>query len=123
MTKQTTKRSEILMALRFANAKGVTNVELSKIALRYGGYLGKLYELGYVIEKESLGNGVYNYVLVEEPTEEVTSFTSAYELLVSAVEQRGSIDSTQLAEFINGLGLQVKYKAGTHQLLAKTVNA
>jgi hypothetical protein len=112
------KRQEILRALRNAGRRGLTNVELSKIALRYGGYLGKLYELGYEIKKEHLGNGLFNYVLVKEPEVERTEIPKAVDYLLEEVALRGEVTAEELGQLIENLGVTVRYKAGTHQKTA-----
>ena len=38
---------KVLTALRSVGKEGITNVELSKVNIRYGGYLGILYQQGY----------------------------------------------------------------------------
>lgn len=115
MSKLNAKHHEILAALRNAGRKGVPNYELSKIALRYGAYLGKLYELGYTISKESLGNGVYNYVLVKEPVQEKPELPKAEDVLLEFVALHGSVTQEQLSKLIEDLGVTIRYKAGTHQ--------
>lgn len=109
------KREEILVALRMAGRRGLTNADMSKLALRYGGYLGKLYEKGYVIEKTYLGNGIYNYVLVSEPQEENQELPKAVDVLLEWVALHGTVNQDELKNLIEEIGLSVRYKAGTHQ--------
>lgn len=108
------KREDILFVLRNSGRRGVTNVELSKIALRYGGYLGSLYEQGYKINKEHLGNGVFNYVLVSEPKGKVIEKPKALDLLIDTIGNK-FISGEDLVSMFEEIGLSVKYKAGTHQ--------
>lgn len=108
------KKDMILQALRNAGKYGVTNAELSKIALRYGGYLGKLYEEGYVIEKESLGDGLYNYVLIKEPSTIIVR-EKAINRLISEVSKRGTINSAELIAIMDEINVAVKYKANTYR--------
>lgn len=109
------KERQILDALRLADKSGVTNVELSKIALRYGGYLGSLYKKGYQIDKQSIGNNVYRYFLIKEPDVEFAEGMSAREKLIKAVEELGSVSSDSLNNILVDLGLTIRHKAGTHQ--------
>lgn len=109
------KRTDILVALRMAGHKGLTNVDLSKITLRYDGYLGKLYELGYVIEKTNLDNGLYNYVLTREPEVENYELPKAVDVLLEKVALRGSVTQEELSKLIENIGVSIRYKAGTHQ--------
>lgn len=108
------KKDMILQALRNAGKYGVTNAELSKIALRYGGHLGKLYEEGYVINKESLGDGLYNYVLIKEPSTIIVR-EKAINKLISEVSKRGTINSAELIAIMDEINVAVKYKANTYR--------
>lgn len=111
MKRQKNKREQILSELRL---RPRTNRELSEIALRYGGHLGKLYELGYKIKKESLGDGLYQYTLVEEPKHENHDRKKAKDILLSAIRQEEIIDADMLESMLENLGISVKYKAGTY---------
>lgn len=106
-------RSQILVALRSRGKAGITNAELSKIALRYGGYLGQLYKRGYKIKKESLGHGLNRYTLISEPEVETPTIESAYDLLLRRVEDEVIIDKDDLRLIMSELGIVVRYKAGT----------
>ncbi|ALA47921.1 hypothetical protein ABE137_12170 [Brevibacillus laterosporus] len=118
MSRLNLKHREILAVLRNAGRTGVPNYELSKISLRYGAYLGKLYEVGYVINKESFGNGIFNYTLVKEPQQEKPELPKAEDVLLKFVASHGSVTQEQLGKLIKELGVSVRYKAGTHQKLA-----
>jgi hypothetical protein len=108
------KKEQILNALRNAGEIGITNAQLSKIALRYGGHLGKLYEEGYKIDKESLGDGLYNYTLVSEP-ETIIIREKALDVLLSQVKELGSVSSEELYGLLNVNNISVKYKANTYK--------
>lgn len=58
--KKITAREKILKAL-INTPSGLTNNELIKIAQRFGARLSELYREGHIIEKTSLGEGVYLY--------------------------------------------------------------
>lgn len=108
------KTEQILNALRTAGLKGLTNSELSKIALRYGGSLGELYKKGYTISKESLGEGLYRYWLVSEPSVEAVR-EKAIDVLLSNVKSFGLVDAEQLLSIMNNSNIAVKYKANTYK--------
>jgi hypothetical protein len=93
--RQSNVRGKILDALRHAGNIGLTNVQLSKIGVRYGGHLGDLYKRGYVVDKENLGDGVYNYILVSEPEEEVIEHKSALDMLIEGVNKLGLVDGRE----------------------------
>jgi hypothetical protein len=117
MTKTTGKKSEqILNALRTAGESGVTNVELSKIALRYGGYLGTLYKQGYKVQTTHLGDGVFNYVLNYEP-KVIVERQSAMEVLLNAIDSfDGEVTKEELLSILQSKSIAVKYKANTYKL-------
>jgi len=106
-----TKRGQVLNYLRSCGQKGCTNIELSKIAIRYGGYLGALYDEGYNIHKEHLGDGVFRYTLVNEPPPNFKKRDKAIDKLVNAVESRGYIVAEEIVALLETEGLCVRYKA------------
>ncbi|AKQ08451.1 hypothetical protein PQE66_gp136 [Bacillus phage PBC2] len=108
------KREQILNVLRSAGSKGVTNAELSVTALRYGGSLGELYKLGYEIETESLGDGLYKYTLVSEP-ETLVKREKAIDLLLKEVEKQGMVSKNDLLAILENKNIAVKYKANTYK--------
>ncbi|WP_144472793.1 hypothetical protein [Bacillus pumilus] len=108
------KRGQVLNLLRRKGKDGATNGELSTVSLRYGGHLGRLYELGYKIKKEHLGDGVHLYTLIEEPSTEKREQKRALDVLIKAVEDEVSVDASLLREMIDDLGVSIRFKAGTH---------
>ncbi len=117
LKRQENKRQQILGLLRSKGLEGITNAELSKVALRYGGHLGKLYELGYKIRKDFLGEGLYKYTLVEEPSREQHDRKKAIDTLLNEVRKEEIIDAGMLETMLNNLGITVKYKANTYNNL------
>lgn len=116
MSRTNSKEVEILSLLRMAGAKGKTNKDLSMVALRYGGYLGNLYKKGYVIDKEDLGNGLFNYVLIKEPDENTVLVTqTAFEKLYNSISEKGVVSADQFMDLIDEVGVTIRHKAGTHQ--------
>lgn len=114
--RQDNKREQVLNMLRGRGLKGITNSELSAISLRYGGHLGKLYELGYKISKESLGEGLFNYILIEEPSREKHDNKKALDVLMSEIKKEEIIDAGMLETILNNLGIMVRYKPNTYNV-------
>lgn len=108
------KTEAILNVLRMAGDKGVTNVELSNIALRYGGNLGELYRDGYKIERTSLGNGVNKYTLISEP-KDIVKRDKAIDKLFLEINKVGTVDVKSLKEIMDRISVSVKYKANTYK--------
>lgn len=110
------KYEQILNALRQAGKIGVTNAELSKIALRYGGHLGRMYREGYEVDKQFLGDGLYNYTLISEP-KEIIKRQNALDKLLAEVDKFGStgVDTKTLVKLLDSNGIAVKYKANTYK--------
>lgn len=113
MNRIDSKKSQILKVLRNAGKDGVTNERLSKVSLRYGGCLGMLYQEGYRIDKEALGDGLYQYVLVSEPKEKPIHI-KAMDRLIAEVSDLGSVTSEQLFQLMENNNISVKYKANTY---------
>lgn len=81
-----TQRQKFIHALKEAGSEGLTNVELSKISLRYGGHLGDLYRKGYKIQIHNLDGGLYKYVLIAEPAD-IKYFQNANEEIFEAIRE------------------------------------
>lgn len=113
--RQEHKRGQILDVLRI-NPNGVTNVQLSEVSLRYGGHLGRLYELGYKIEKVPLGDGVFRYRLLSEPEREISDRVKAVDKLLHEVKKRDSVDAETLEAMLDRLGISVRYKPNTYNI-------
>ena len=108
------KGEQILNILRERGSKGITTAELSKIAYRYGAYLGTLYQRGYKIKIESLGQGNNRYTLISEPKEEVLNNPKAIDVLLSKIDELGSVTSEELSTVLDELGIKVRYKPFTY---------
>lgn len=108
------KREQVLRVLRSAGDKGVTNAELSKISLRYGGHLGKFYEQGYKIDKEFIGDGLYRYILVEEPSTIIVR-EKAIDVLMAEVSKLGSVNKDTLKNLMEENSIAVRYKPNTYK--------
>jgi len=114
-TKAELKREQILTRLRNRGEVGATNAELSHISLRYGAHLGTLYQMGYKIEKESLGEGLYRYILKEEPEEGFAKMPKALEALKQHLLGLGyPVLTSNLDSILEDVGIAVKYKPNTY---------
>jgi len=112
--RQLTKKYQILNKLR-NSPNGVTNSELSEIALRYGGYLGLLYKEGYKIDKVHLGDGLFSYKLVSEPKFK-QEHPTAIDTLATVLREKGMSNvANSLQDILNEAGVSLRYNAGTYQ--------
>lgn len=59
------QRVKILSALKRHPVSGMTNVELSRIALRFGARLMEIRRKGFKVKTECLARGLYRYTLLE----------------------------------------------------------
>jgi len=64
-------KDKILMALKSADKKGVTNTILNNISIRFGHYIYLLKIDGYDIEVENLGDGLVRYTLKDTPLKRI----------------------------------------------------
>jgi hypothetical protein len=62
-----TQREKILNALINAGSTGVTNTQLSNMCIRWNSRMGELYAQGYKIDTVLVADGVYRYILREQP--------------------------------------------------------
>lgn len=104
---------KVLTALRSVGKEGITNVELSKINIRYGGYLGNLYQQGYDIRTDDMGNGIFKYTLISEPSKIVKREKAKDVLLKNAVN--AGISEEALEKLLNDSGVTVRYVQNTYK--------
>lgn len=114
LKRRNSKRQEILSLLKNSGDNGITNTELSKISLRYGAHIGAFYEMGYVIKKVDMGNGVFKYIFVSNPPKDLSKKITAKDKLVEIIDEMGSVDSIDFLNILEENGINVKYKANTH---------
>lgn len=108
------QKETILRLLREAGTTGVTNVRLTKVALRYGAPLGALYQDGYKIETINLGDGLVKYILRGEPNADEKKKEKSTDLFEGALITRFGVEAKDdILELMDKLNLTVKYKAGT----------
>lgn len=65
LERRSNSRAAVLRALRKAGKRGLTNVQLNRVAFRYGARIFELRQEGLRIDKECVAAGVYVYRLVE----------------------------------------------------------
>ncbi len=100
-TRTPSQREQILKALIDAGDSGVTNVELARIGNCYSARLRELYSQGLVVTVRSMGDGVYNYTLVELPTSGVT-MKSKIDVVIRKINRTpsGKVTVEQLKEIL-----------------------
>jgi hypothetical protein len=112
-----TQKQKIINALRLAGAEGVTNAELSKISLRYGGHLGNLYRQGYKILKYNLDGGLYKYVLIAEPADYKHFKNAQQEILEAMAEKHTEAIAKDLEQMLDEKYFHIIRKSGWYQQL------
>jgi RNA binding exosome subunit len=110
-----TQKQKIINALRLAGSEGVTNAELSKISLRYGGHLGNLYRQGYKILKYNLDGGLYKYVLIAEPADYKYFKNAQEEILEAMAEKHTEEVAKDLEEMLDEKYFHIIRKSGWYQ--------
>ena len=112
-----TQCQKILNALREAGSDGVTNAELSKISLRYGGHLGGFYRKGYKIAKYNLDGGIYKYVLIAEPANYKYFKNAQQEIIEAMAEKHTEAIANDLEEMLDEKHFHIIRKSGWYQQL------
>jgi hypothetical protein len=112
-----TQRQKIIHALKEAGSEGMTNAELSKISLRYGGQLGALYRQGYKIAKYNLDGGIYKYVLIAEPADYKYFKNAQQEILEAMAEKHDATIAKDLEKLLDEKQFHIIRKSGWYQQL------
>jgi hypothetical protein len=116
MNRLLTQKQKIILALKDAGADGMTNAELSRISLRYGGHLGHLYRAGYKIKKYNLDGGLYKYVLISEPSNIVYFKNANDEIYEEIIEQfDDAISSLELQNLLHQKHFHIVRKQGWYE--------
>lgn len=110
-----TQREKILQALKEAGEEGMTNLDLSRISLRYGGHLGDLYRKGYKIEKIKLDGGLFRYFFISEPSKETIHNKAIDDFVESVLKKGGSIKAYEVKPLMNELGFQMNRQSNWYQ--------
>lgn len=95
-----TQRQKIVKALKDAGADGMTNVEMNKISMRFGGHIDELYRQGYKIRKINLGGGLWRYFFISEPSQ-IQIPTNAHLIFMNEVKSRLGADGHKEVAKIN----------------------
>lgn len=104
------QKVRIIEALRLAGESGLTNKQLSKIAMRYTARMAELYKMGYNIKLDNLGSGVVKYTLLSEPVKPVKQ-ENALQKIESMIRQMGGeVTMSQLKEMLTYNNIIVAHK-------------
>lgn len=109
------QKETVLDMLKKAGSKGVTNDTLSKVTFRFATSIHLLYQEGYIISTENLGEGVCNYTLLKEPSsprlekDEKAIIVLNREIMT---KYNDCISSSDLDEILDSLGFVIKRKQG-----------
>lgn len=115
-TRRFTQRSKIIHMLKEAGNEGCTNVEMSKVSLRYGGHIGELHRMGYKIKKMHLDGGVYRYFLLSEPGD-IKYFSNAHDETLNDINENydGWISTEQLENLLETKHFYIVRKPGWYE--------
>jgi|SRR5699024_2853768 len=108
------KKKDVLKALKDAGDNGLTNQELSRIALRYGAYLGEMYKEGYEIPKTNLGNGLFRYIYKSSPKNKIVR-EKAIDKIINEIGKRGAVNKDEFVKILEEMNVSVKYKPNTYK--------
>jgi hypothetical protein len=108
------QRVQVLNKLREVGEKGITNIELYEVCQRWQARLSELYAQGYKVRLDNLGDGIYNYVLVHEPTALAPKPLRAQTIVTREIEGKfdGKVTTAQLLHILASNGLELKRKTG-----------
>ena len=80
-------RQQVLNKLIKAGNRGVTNIEFQKMCVRWNSRLSELYAKGYKTDVIYEGDGVYRYVLTEQP-EKIRRPRKAINILLGDIKDK-----------------------------------
>lgn len=111
------QRSKILDMLRAAGPLGITNVELSKVGLRFQSRLHELYIQGYVVNTVQLEGGLNKYVLISEPEVPKDEPPKAVDVLIDEINSnyRGFVSADELKLLLEEKHMSVQRKGGSYK--------
>lgn len=109
-------RQQILNSLIESGEKGVTNLQLQDICVRWHSRMGELYAQGYKIDVECEGDGVYRYILKEQP-EKILKPKKAMDIFIETIKDsyKDNINLDTLLHILNENNLSVVRKCGTYK--------
>ncbi|OME55480.1 hypothetical protein BSK59_13465 [Paenibacillus odorifer] len=105
-----TQKQKIISMLRAAGINGVTNVDLSEVALRYNARIQELYVEGYRIGVNDLAGGLTKYILIKEPETKRSKPEKALDILIDNIKENynNNISTEQLIEELQASNFTVR---------------
>lgn len=110
-----TQKRKIIAALKEAGSDGLTNVELNKISMRFGGHIGILRREGYKIQKINLDGGLYRYILIAEPSQTKLFTTAREETLFAMAEAHGDEIASFLESYLGEQHFNIVRRGGWYE--------
>lgn len=109
-------RQQVLQMLINAGNKGVTNLDFQKLCVRWNSRLSELYSQGYKTDVVYECNGIYRYVLTEQP-ETISKHRKAKNILMDIIkkEHKNNISSEVLLHILDENNLNITRKSGTYK--------
>jgi hypothetical protein len=111
-----TQREKILNALIEAGNTGVTNTQLSNMCIRWNSRMGELYAQGYKIDTVLVADGVYRYILKEQP-ETLRKPKNALSILLGEIQDKYDdiICAEDLRKILIENNFMISRKGGTYK--------
>jgi hypothetical protein len=111
-----TQAERIINLLKEAGADGVSNIELSKISLKYDARICELRMQGYEIETTHEKKGVYKYFLIKTPSNDFLYLNATDEILMMiATDFDGSIEENELKNLLIFKHFHITRKSGWYK--------
>ena len=110
-----TQQEKILQDLINAGEDGLTNSDLSKTSLRYGGHLGNLYKKGYKIRKQKLDGGLFRYFFISKPSKDYVHNKAIDDFVEAVLKQGGNIEAFDIQPLMNQMGFQMNRRSNWYQ--------
>jgi hypothetical protein len=106
----------IINLLKEAGADGVTNIQLSKISLKYDSRISELRMRGYDIETTHKKKGVYKYVLKKTPSIDSMYLNATDEILMIVdTDFGGNIQTNELRSLLVLMHFHITRKSGWYK--------
>ena len=107
---------KIINLLKKAGADGATNVELSKISLKYDSRLSELRMKGYEIDTTHEKKGVYKYILKKTPSIDSLYLNATDEILmIIDTDFGGTIQTKELKSLLDLMHFHIARKSGWYK--------
>lgn len=106
----------IINLLKEAGADGVSNIELSKISLKYDSRISELRMRGYEIETTHKKKGVYKYFLIKTPSIDTFYLNATDEILmIIDTDFGGNIQTNELRSLLILMHFHITRKSGWYK--------